>query len=33
MLDQNISESEFEPIDHFHKTQESDILQSEKGDI
>jgi ABC-type methionine transport system ATPase subunit len=32
MLEQNISESEFEPIDLFHKTQEPDIPRSEKGD-
>jgi ABC-type methionine transport system ATPase subunit len=32
MLAHNTSESEFEAIDSFHKTQESDIPQSEKGD-
>ncbi|MDQ2098954.1 MAG: NIL domain-containing protein [Tychonema bourrellyi B0820] len=32
MLDQNISESEFEPIDNFHKTQDSDIPKSDSGD-
>ena len=32
MLDQNISESEFESIDNFHKTQDSDIPQSDSGD-
>ena len=32
MLDQNISESEFEPIDNFHKTQDSNIPKSDSGD-
>lgn len=32
MLEQNISKSEFEPIDQFHKTQKSDLPQSEKTD-
>ena len=32
MLSQNNSESEFEPIDNFHQTQQSDIPQSESGD-
>lgn len=32
MLDQNSNESEFEAIDNFHKTQDSDILKSESGD-
>ena len=32
MLDQNISESEFEAIDDFHKTQASDLPKSEIGD-
>mgnify|MGYP006335763771 CR=1 FL=1 len=32
MLSQNTNESEFEPIDHFHKTQKSDLPQSEKAD-
>jgi ABC-type methionine transport system ATPase subunit len=32
MLAHNTSESEFEAIDDFHKTQESDIPKSEIGD-
>ncbi|NJK76176.1 MAG: ABC transporter [Microcoleus sp. SU_5_6] len=33
MLTHNANDrSEFEPIDHFHKTQESDIPHSETGD-
>lgn len=32
MLEQNSSESQFEPIDNFHKTQESDIPKSDSGD-
>jgi len=32
MLDQNSSESQFESIDNFHKTQESDIPKSDSGD-
>ncbi len=32
MLDQNISESEFEASGDFHKTQESDIPKSDSGD-
>ena len=32
MLDQNNSESEFESIDIFHQTQQSDIRQSDSGD-
>ena len=32
MLDQNSSESEFESIDNFHQTQQSDIPQTEPGD-
>ena len=32
MLDQNTSESQFESIDNFHKTQESDIPKSDSGD-
>ncbi len=32
MLDQNSSESEFEAIDNFHKTQDSDIPKSDSGD-
>ena len=32
MLSQNTNESEFEPIDNFHKTQESDIPKSDIGD-
>jgi ABC-type methionine transport system ATPase subunit len=32
MLDQNSSESEFEAIENFHKTQDSDIPKSDSGD-
>lgn len=32
MLEQNISEYEFEPIDNFHKTQESDLPKSDSDD-
>lgn len=32
MLDQNISESEFESIDNFHKAQDSDVPKSDSGD-
>jgi ABC-type methionine transport system ATPase subunit len=32
MLDKNSSESQFEPIDNFHKTQDSDIPKSDSGD-
>ncbi|MEG4990022.1 NIL domain-containing protein [Microcoleus sp. BR0-C5] len=32
MLDHNTSESQFEAIDNFHKTQESDIRKSDSGD-
>lgn len=32
MLEHNSSESQFEPMDNFHKTQESDIPKSDSGD-
>jgi len=32
MLDKNSSESQFEPIDNFRKTQESDVPKSDSGD-